>query len=83
MRNDYRHGYKDLGKFAKKVDELGKQQRKIHAKIQELENICAGDEKKFRKKLGLLRLKTFENLELGEKKIFQDRQLKRKFVKRV
>ncbi|XP_053976090.1 uncharacterized protein LOC128874933 isoform X2 [Hylaeus volcanicus] len=83
MRNDYRHGYRDIKKFTKKVDHLGKQQRKIHAKIHELEIACAGDVKKFQKKFGPLRLKTFKNLRLGEKMMFEDKRLKTEFVKRV
>ncbi|XP_076241668.1 uncharacterized protein LOC143183816 [Calliopsis andreniformis] len=83
MRNDYRRGYADLGKFTRKVDQLGKQQRKIHGKIQELEDVCAGDIKKFRKKFGRLRLKTFTNLKIGEQMMLLDKQLKAKFVKQV
>lgn len=83
VRNDYIDRYADLEKFTRKVDELGKHQRKIHWKIQNLEDTCAGNVKKFRKKLGRLRLKTFKNLRVGEKLMFQDKRLKGKFVKQV
>ncbi|XP_076678691.1 uncharacterized protein LOC143374418 [Andrena cerasifolii] len=83
VRNDYIDRYAALEKFTRKVDELGKHQRKIHWKIQNLEDTCAGDVKKFRKKLGCLRLKTFRNLRVGEKLMFQDKVLKWKFVKQV
>ena len=83
VRNDYIDRYAALEKFTRKVDELGKQQRKIHWKIQNLEDTCAGDVKKFRKKLGRLRLQTFRNLRVGEKLMFQDKRLKGKFVNQV
>lgn len=83
MRNDYRHAYTDIKNFTKKVDKLGKRQRKIHGKILELETICDGDVKRFQKKLGPLRVKTFENLRTGEKMMFEDKRLKTKFAKRV
>ncbi|XP_017762003.1 PREDICTED: uncharacterized protein LOC108552109 [Eufriesea mexicana] len=83
MRNDYYRGYKDMRKFTKKVDLLGERQRKIHAKIQNLENICDGDVKMFQNKFGPLRVKTFKNLRIGEKMILQDKKLKSQFAKRV
>ncbi|XP_050593813.1 uncharacterized protein LOC126923911 [Bombus affinis] len=83
MRNDYYHGYKDTVKFTKKVDLLGERQRRIHAKIQNLENTCHGSVKEFRRKFGTLRAKTFKNLRIGEKMIFQDKKLKSQFAKRV
>ncbi|XP_029034844.1 uncharacterized protein LOC114872143 isoform X1 [Osmia bicornis bicornis] len=83
MRNDYRQAYTDIKNFTRKVDKLGKRQRKIHGKILELETICDGDVKRFQKKLGPLRVKTFENLRTGEKMTFEDKRLKTKFAKRV
>lgn len=83
MRNDYYHGYKDTVKFTKKVDLLGERQRRIHGKIQNLENTCHGSVKEFRRKFGPLRAKTFKNLRIGEKMIFQDKKLKSQFAKRV
>ncbi|CAK9824253.1 hypothetical protein ANTRET_LOCUS2451 [Anthophora retusa] len=83
IRNDYWHGYKDVQRFTKRVDRLGERQRKIHGKIQELENICEGNVKRFQKKFGPLRAKTFKHLRIGEKMIFQDKRLKTQFAKRV
>ena len=83
MRSDYYHGYKDILKFTRKVDSLGERQRRIHAKIQNLENICNGNVKEFRRKFGPLRVKTFKNLRIGEKMIFQDKKLKSQFAKQV
>ncbi|XP_039302761.1 uncharacterized protein LOC113004668 [Solenopsis invicta] len=83
MRKDYRKAYNDIKKFNKKVDKLGANQRKLHAEIQSLEEECAYDLKKFQKKFGLLRRKVFDNLRTGEKMIFQDRRLKRAFIKQI
>ncbi|KOC59475.1 hypothetical protein WH47_10621 [Habropoda laboriosa] len=83
MINDYCHGYKDLQRFTRRVDRLGERQRKVHEKIQELQSVCDGNVKKFQKKFGPLRAKTFKNLTIGEKMIFQDKRLKRQFAKQV
>lgn len=65
------------------MDQLGSDERKIHAEIQNLEAECAGDTQKFQKKFGPLRLKVFDNLRTGEKMIFQDKRLKSDFIKKV
>jgi len=65
------------------VDQLGEDERKIHAEIQKLEEECAGDTQKFQKKFGPLRVKVFDNLRTGEKMIFQDKKLKTDFAKKV
>lgn len=83
MRKDYQNAYKDIKKFNKKVDQLGSDERKIHAEIQSLEAECASDTKKFQKKFGPLRLRVFDNLRTGEKMIFQDKRLKNDFIKKV
>ncbi|CAL1676868.1 unnamed protein product [Lasius platythorax] len=83
MRKDYRNAYNDIKKFNKKVDQLGADERKIHADIQKLEEECAGDVQKFQKKFGPLRVKVFDNLRTGEKMIFQDKRLKTDFTKKV
>ncbi|KAG7190553.1 hypothetical protein KM043_006652 [Ampulex compressa] len=83
MRNDYQSGYSDIKKFTKKVDKLGKEQRKIHGELQELEEGSAGDVKKFKKKFGPLRTKVFDNLQTGEKMMFEDKRLKTAFSKKV
>ncbi|XP_025993566.1 uncharacterized protein LOC105195451 isoform X2 [Solenopsis invicta] len=83
MRKDYQQAYSDIKKFNKKVDELGANERKLHAEIQSLEEECAGDTKKFQKKFGPLRLKVFDNLRTGEKMIFKDKRLKSDFTKRI
>ncbi|XP_078033378.1 uncharacterized protein LOC144468083 isoform X2 [Augochlora pura] len=83
MRKEYRECYGEIRQLTKKVDNMGRRQRRIHAKIHELEDTCAGNVSKFQKKLGPLRAKTFENLVTSEKFLFQDRRLKRKFIKQV
>ncbi|XP_015437989.1 PREDICTED: uncharacterized protein LOC107193111 [Dufourea novaeangliae] len=83
MREDYRRGYRDIRKHTEKVDNLGSQQRRIHAKIHELETTCAGNVRKFQKKFGPLRLKTFRNLRIGEKMMFEEMRLKTKFFRRM
>ncbi|XP_076300901.1 uncharacterized protein LOC143219024 isoform X2 [Lasioglossum baleicum] len=83
MRKDYYESYSEIRQFTKKVDSLGHQQRKVHAKIHELEDTCAGNVRKFRKKFGPLRVKTFRNLVISERFIFVDRRLKAKFVERI
>ncbi|XP_018300677.1 uncharacterized protein [Mycetomoellerius zeteki] len=83
MRKDYQNAYNDIKKFNKKVDQLGSDERKIHAEIQNLEAECAGNTPKFRKKFGPLRLNVFDNLRTGEKMIFQDKRLKSDFTKKV
>nr|XP_012215846.1 PREDICTED: uncharacterized protein LOC105668194 [Linepithema humile] len=83
IRKDYQSAYSDLKKFNKKVDQLGEDERKIHAEIQKLEEECAGDTQKFQKKFGPLRVKVFDNLRTGEKMIFQDKKLKTDFTKKV
>ncbi|XP_003706737.2 uncharacterized protein LOC100883602 [Megachile rotundata] len=83
MRRDYWQAYKDIREFTKKVDKLGKRQRKLHGKLHELETIYDGDIKQFQKKLGLLRLKTFQNLRTGETMMLKDKKLKTDFTKRV
>lgn len=83
VKKDYQSAYTGIKKCTKRVDELGKDQRKIHAEIQELESTCAEDVKKFQKKFGPLRSKTFNNLKTGEKLVLQDKKLKTEFVKRV
>jgi len=82
-RKDYQNAYSDMKKFNKKVDQLGSDERKIHAEIQNLEAEYAGDVQKFQKKFGPLRLKVFDNLRTGEKMIFQDKRLKTDFSKKV
>ncbi|XP_011693968.1 PREDICTED: uncharacterized protein LOC105453584 isoform X2 [Wasmannia auropunctata] len=82
-KKDYQGAYSDIKKFNKKVDQLGSNERKIHAEIQSLEAECAGDTKKFQKKFGPLRSKVFDNLRTGEKMIFQDKKLKSDFTKKV
>jgi len=72
-----------MKKFSKKVDQLGSDERKLHAEIQNLEVEFAGDVQKFQKKFGPLRLKVFDNLRTGEKMIFQDKRLKTDFSKKV
>ncbi|CAL7937581.1 unnamed protein product [Xylocopa violacea] len=83
IRNDYYRGYKDVRKFTKRVDALGDRQRKVHVKLQHLECVCNRNMKKFQKKFGPLRVKTFRNLEIGERIMFQDKRLKSQFGKRV
>ncbi|KAL6439169.1 hypothetical protein ACFW04_003837 [Cataglyphis niger] len=83
MRKDYKNAYNDIKKFNKKVDQLGADERKIHAEIQKLEEECAGDVQKFQKKFGPLRVKVFDNLRTGEKMIFQEKRLKTDFTKKV
>ncbi|XP_076650626.1 uncharacterized protein LOC143357866 [Halictus rubicundus] len=83
MRKDYYDSYSEIRRFTKKVDNLGHQQRRTHAKIHELEDTCAGNVRKFQKKFGPLRVKTFRNLVISERFIFEDRRLKAKFVKRI
>ncbi|KAH0952535.1 hypothetical protein HN011_002280 [Eciton burchellii] len=84
VRKDYQNAYHDIKKFNKKVDQLGAEERKIHADIQKLEDECPpGDIQKFQKKFGPLRIKVFDNLRTGEKMIFQDKRLKTDFVKKV
>ncbi|XP_031829480.2 uncharacterized protein LOC116425638 isoform X1 [Nomia melanderi] len=83
MKKDYREGYREIRKLSKKVDDLGSQQRRIHAKIHELEDTCAGNVGKFQRKFGPLRLKTFRNLVISEKFMFKDRRLKAKFIKQI
>nr|XP_033322318.1 uncharacterized protein LOC117218206 [Megalopta genalis] len=83
MRKDYRECYGEIRQLTKKVDNLGHRQRRIHAKIHELEDTCAGNVRKFQKKFGPLRVKTFGNLVTSERFVFQDRRLKRKFVKQM
>ncbi|XP_012283554.1 uncharacterized protein LOC105701406 [Orussus abietinus] len=83
MRKDYRNGYSELRKFTKRVDRLGYKERQIHASIERLESECQGDPKKFQKKLGPLRLKVFDNLEIAEKIMFQDKRYKTAFTKKV
>ncbi|XP_018398712.1 PREDICTED: uncharacterized protein LOC108776557 isoform X1 [Cyphomyrmex costatus] len=82
-KKDYQNAYNDIKKFNKKVDQLGSDERKIHAEIQNLEAECAGNTHQFRKKFGPLRLKVFDNLRTGEKMIFQDKRLKNDFTKKV
>lgn len=82
-RKDYKSAYSDIKKFNKKVDQLGADERKIHADVQKLEEECAGDTQKFQKKFGPLRVKVFDNLRTGEKMIFQDKRLKTDFTKKV
>lgn len=65
------------------MDQLGADERKLHAEIQNLEAECAGDTQKFQKKFGPLRVKVFDNLRTGEKMIFQDKRLKSDFTKKV
>ncbi|XP_017876253.1 uncharacterized protein LOC108622705, partial [Ceratina calcarata] len=83
MRNNYSRSYKDMRKFTRMVDRLGERQRKIHGKIQNLESMYDWDVKKFQTKFGPLRVKTFKNLRIGEKMMFQDQRLKTRFAKRV
>ncbi|XP_072765613.1 uncharacterized protein [Anoplolepis gracilipes] len=83
MRKDYRNAYNNIKKFNKNVDQLGADERKIHAEIQKLEQECAGDVQKFQKKFGPLRVKVFDNLRAGEKMIFKDKVLKTDFIKKV
>ncbi|XP_050456487.1 uncharacterized protein LOC126854128 [Cataglyphis hispanica] len=83
MRKDYKNAYNDIKKFNKKVDQLGADERKIHAEIQKLEEECAGDVQKFQKKFGPLRVKVFDNLRTGEKMMFQEKRLKTDFTKKV
>lgn len=83
IRKDYYHAYKDIRKFTRKVDLLGENERKIHFKIQKLEEKCAGNAKKFQKKFRPLREKVFNNLIIGERTIFQSKRLKIDFTKKV
>ncbi|XP_043265979.1 uncharacterized protein LOC122405360 [Colletes gigas] len=83
MRNDYQRAYANINKLTNKIDKLGIQQRKIHGKIHELESICDADVKRFQKKFGPLRVKTFKNLELGKRFLFEDKRLRLKFDKKV
>ncbi|XP_032690263.1 uncharacterized protein LOC116853318 [Odontomachus brunneus] len=83
IRKDYYHAYKDIRKLNKRVDLLGKNERKIHFKIQKLDEKCAGNTQKFLKKFRPLRAKVFNNLVIGEKIMFQDKRLKADFIKKV
>ncbi|XP_011348768.1 uncharacterized protein LOC105285910 isoform X2 [Ooceraea biroi] len=83
IRKDYEDAYSDIKRFNKKVDQLGEEERKIHAEMQKLEEECAGDLKKFHKKFGPLRVQVFDNLRKGEKMIFKEKRLKTDFIKKV
>lgn len=83
MRKDYEKAYEDMKRFTKVVDELAKDQRRIHKKIQELGEVYLSNERKFRKKFGRLRMKVFKNLRKSEKMLFRDERLKKQFVKKV
>ncbi|XP_014479076.1 PREDICTED: uncharacterized protein LOC106746722 isoform X2 [Dinoponera quadriceps] len=83
IRKNYQHAYNDIRKLNKRVDFLGRNGRKIHFKIQKLEEKCAGNTQKFQKKLRPLRVKIFNNLIISERMMFQDKRLKIHFTKKV
>ncbi|XP_011146654.1 uncharacterized protein LOC105187516 isoform X2 [Harpegnathos saltator] len=82
-RKDYHRAYNNIRKFNKRVDLLGKKEREIHFKIQELKEECTENTQKFEKKFRPLREKVFNNLIISEKMMFQDKRLKVNFTKKV
>lgn len=83
MRKDYQHAYNDIRKLNKRVDLLGKRERKLHFKILKLEEECVCDMQKFQKKLRSLSTKVLDNCIISEKMMFQEKKLKIDFAKKV
>lgn len=83
MQKQYETAYRDISKFTKRVDILGKNQQDVHIALLKLQSSCNNDRKKFVSKFTPLRAKVFKNLRISEKILFEENKLNDKFEQKV